>query len=467
MSRGLVAVASEARVKTDPGQVVFFSARTLEPRGAVTVGALPDMLTFADEGEYLLVANEAEPNEDYSIDPEGTISIIDLEEGVSRATVRTVDFRAYVGREDALRASGIRIFGKLRDGTPSNAAQDFEPEYIAVEGNKAYVSLQENNAVAVVDIRRARVEKILPLGFKDHNRTLNDVAVNPLDASDRDTANSLKAWPVYGMFQPDGIATLKVRGKVYLLTANEGDARVYPTAGGIVPNGTGGFLAEGAILNEESRVGSSGFPLDPLAFPTAATLKAIANLGRLNATNTLGRNPSGQAFDRIYAFGARSFSVWDTTALASTTLPSAPNAGLVWDSAAQFETVTAAQYPDVFNASNSNNNRDDRSDNKGPEPEGIVVARLGGRDFAFVGLERIGGVMLYDVSKPTNPVLVQYLNTRNFLLSPTAPTNATGPEGLAFVDAEKSPTGRPLLLVGNEVSQTMTVFEIQVSRTED
>ena len=214
-------------------------------------------------------------------------------------------------------------------------------------------------------------------------------------------------------------------------------------------------------------MGAGGYPLDAIAFPNAATLKANANLGRLTATNMLGHNAAGNAFERIYAFGARSFSVWDASALASATSPAAPNSGLVWDSAAQLETVTAAQYPDVFNASNSNNNRDDRSDNKGPEPEGIVVARLGGRDFAFVGLERIGGVVLYDVSNPTLPVLVQYINTRNFTQLPAALTNATGPEGLAFVEAEHSPTGRPLLLVGNEVSQTMTVFEVEARKIED
>ena len=235
---GLVAVASEAFAKTDPGSVVFLDASTLDVLGQVPAGALPDMVTFTPDGEYLLVANEGEPSEDYSIDPEGSVTVIDLRAGVGAATARTAGFSAYVGQETALRARGVRIFGSQRivqpDGSvvrvPSNAAQDFEPEYIAVQGPRAYVTLQENNAVAVLNIGQARIESVLPLGFKDHSQP-----GNKLDASDREISSSqgrvnIANWPVYGMFQPDAIATLKVRDEVFLLTANEGDARVYPTA---------------------------------------------------------------------------------------------------------------------------------------------------------------------------------------------------------------------------------------------
>jgi 2',3'-cyclic-nucleotide 2'-phosphodiesterase / 3'-nucleotidase / 5'-nucleotidase len=429
---GLVAVAVEANVKTEPGQVVFMDAQTLLERRRVPVGALPDMVTFTPDGEYLLVANEGEPNEDYSVDPEGSVSVIDLRNGVAAPTVRTADFSAYVGQEDALRAAGVRIFGRQRNGTPSNAAQDFEPEYIAVEGPRAYVTLQENNAVAVLDIGQARIESVRPLGYKDHGAPGNE-----LDPSDRDNQIAIRSWPVYGMFQPDSIATLKVRDRVYLLTANEGDARVYPTSNSAVPG-----LTEGMVFNEEFRVGSASYPLAPGAFPDAASLKQNANLGRLTVTNTLGRNGIGQ-HERIYAFGARSFSVWDPRRLAATTAPTAPNAGLVWDSGAQFEQITAALYPQQFNVSNTNLTRDDRSDNKGPEPEGIVVGRVGPRDYAFIGLERIGGVMVYDVTDPTAPRFLQYVNTRSFGNDRLPGQDDSGAEGLAFVAADESPNGRP------------------------
>jgi hypothetical protein len=477
---GLVAVASEAISKTDPGTVVFLDAATLDVLGQVPTGALPDMVTFTPDGEYLLVANEGEPSEDYSVDPEGSVTVIDLRAGVAAATARTADFSAYVGQENALRAKGVRIFGLQRivrpDGTvervPSNAAQDFEPEYIAVQGPRAYVTLQENNAVAVLNIGQARIESVLPLGFKDHSLT-----ANKFDASDRDGPDAdglppatsrinIANWPVFGMFQPDSITTLKVRNEVFLLTANEGDARVYPTAGGIVPNPAGGFFGEGGIFNEEVRVGSGSYVLDASVFPNAATLKQNANLGRLTVTNTLGAleaDPDPQ-FERIHAFGARSFSVWDPRAMAAAAPFTAPNAGLVWDSGDQFEQITASVYRANFNASNSNTNRDDRSDNKGPEPEGITVGRVGPRDYAFIGLERIGTLMVYDVTNPRTPEFVQYLNTRSFGNDRLPGQADSGAEGVTFVSAEDSPNGRPLLLVGNEVSQTLAVFEVEQIR---
>jgi hypothetical protein len=435
------------------------------------------MVTFTPDGAYLLVANEGEPSEDYSIDPEGSVTVIDLRGGVGAATGRTAGFSAFVGQETALRARGMRIFGSQRlvqaDGTilrvPSNAAQDFEPEYVAVQGPRAYVTLQENNAVAVLNIGQARIESVLPLGFKDHSQL-----GNKFDASDREISSSqgrinIANWPVFGMFQPDAVATLKVRNEVFLLTANEGDARVYPTAGGIVP----GFGA-GSIFNEEVRVGSGSFALDSTVFPGAllptsdpANPKNAANLGRLNVTNTLGAREvdDDPLFERIYAYGARSFSVWDPARMAASVSPTAPNAGLVWDSGDQLEQITASVYPAYFNASNTDTSLDSRSDNKGPEPEGVTVGRVGPRDYAFIGLERVGTLMVYDVTDPRSPQFVQYLNTRSFGLDRLPGQDDSGAEGVTFVSAEDSPNGRPLLLVGNEVSQTMAVFEVEQIKT--
>jgi hypothetical protein len=450
---GLVAVASEAVTKTDPGSVVFLDAATLAVLGQVPAGALPDMVTFTSDGRYLLVANEGEPSEDYSVDPEGSVTVIDLTSGVTGASTRTATFSAWVGREDALRAAGVRIFGTKSDGSASNAAEDFEPEYIAVQGPRAYVTLQENNAVAVLNIGRARIESVLPLGYKDHN-----MLGQGLDPSDRDGANLIQPWPVFGMFNPDSIATLKVRNEVFLLTANEGDARVYPTGDDVIPG-----LEEGDIFNEESSV--EDLELDPAAFPDASTLQTEENLGRLNVTSTLGDPDGDGQFNRLYSFGARSFSVWSVAGFAAKASPTAPNAGLVYDSGDAFEQITRSVYPGQFNASNDNTRRDNRSDNKGPEPEGIAVGRVGPRDYAFVSLERIGGVMVYDVSNPRQPRFLQYLNTRAFGVDALPGQDDSGPEGVTFIAAEDSPNRRPLLLVGNEVSQTLAVFEVEALRS--
>ena len=451
---GLVAVASEAFVKTDRGNVVFLDAATLDVLGQAPAGALPDMVTFTPDGEYLLVANEGEPSEDYSVDPEGSVTVIDLTNGVAGASARTATFSAWIGREDQLRGDGLRIFGIKSDGSASNAAEDFEPEYIAVQGPRAYVTLQENNAVAVLNIGQARIESVLPLGFKNHNLTGQG-----LDPSDRDGVNLVQPWPVLGMFNPDSIATLKVRNEVFLLTANEGDARVYPTGDDVIPG-----VDEGDIFNEEAAL--EDLDLDPAAFPDADTLQERANLGRLNVTSTLGDPDGDGLFNRLYSFGARSFSVWSVADFAATTALTAPNAGLVYDSGDAFEQVTRSVYPLQFNASNSNTTRDNRSDNKGPEPEGIAVGRVGPRDYAFISLERIGGVMVYDVSNPRQPQFLQYVNTRSFGSDALPGQNDSGPEGVTFVAAEDSPNGRPLLLVGNEVSQTLAVFEVEALNSQ-
>lgn len=420
---GLVAVAVEASPRTDPGQVVFLDARTLAVRGAVTVGALPDMVTFDDDGERLLVANEGEP-ESYlagAVNPEGSISIIDLGRGVSRATVRTAGFDAFSKAE--LLARGVRVFGP-----GATAAQDLEPEYITIKGRTAWVTLQEANAVAVVDIPSATVTSIMPLGLKDHS-----VAGNGLDPSDRDGAINIATWPIFGMYQPDAIASFRVGNQQFLVTANEGDSRSSDDFPG---------------FNEEVRLGSSGYVLDPTAFPDAAALKSSAALGRLNVTNASGDLDGDGDFDQVHVFGARSFSIWTI------------NGELVWDSGDRIEQYFAEPsngFASIFNSNHDELAFDNRSDNKGPEPEGVAVGKVGGRSFAFVALERIGGVMTYDVTNPYAPEFASYTNTRGI----TELTGDLGAEGIEFVSEADSPNGKPLVLVGNEVSRTVSIFQVE------
>ncbi|MBD1876226.1 choice-of-anchor I family protein [Nodosilinea sp. FACHB-131] len=422
ISNGIVAVAIESEEKTDPGSVVFFDIDG-NFLNAVTVGALPDMLTFTPDGTKVLVANEGEPNADYSIDPEGSISIIDLSGGVenlTQANVTTADFTTFNDQRDALVADGVRIFGPN-----ATVAQDVEPEYIAVTGDSrtAYVALQENNALAVVDIASGAVTDILPLGYKDHS-------VVPLDASDRDDAINITTYPnLFGLYLPDAISLYEAGGATYIVTANEGDAREYDT------------------FAEEARV--SDLKLDPVAFPNAAEIQADEILGRLTVTTTLGDANGDGLYEELYALGGRSFSIWDT------------QGNLVYDSGAEFEQTIAELFPAEFNSDNSENGSfDSRSDAKGPEPEGVTVGEVNGRTYAFIGLERFGGVMTYDITNPTEAFFVDFVNNRDFEGNAEDGTAGDlGAEGLVFIPAADSPSGNPLVVVANEVSGSTTVFD--------
>lgn len=431
--KGTVVVAMEADPRTDPGQVAFFD-RNGFAFGAVAVGALPDMLSFTPDGRKVIVANEGEPSsysQADSVDPEGSISILTLNflagsrpSSWIPASVQTVHFRDFNlgGSRHAELPAGIRIFGPN-----ASVAQDLEPESVAIaaDSKTAWVTLQENNALAEIDIAKRRVTAIRALGLKDHL-----ASGQGLDASDRDSAITIANWPVKGMYQPDAIERITVGGTTYLVTANEGDARDYT-----------GFA-------EEIRVGSGSYVLDAGAFPNAATLKQNAQLGRLTVSRATGDTDNDGQFEEIQVFGARSFSIWN-----------AATGARVFDSGDDFEAITAAELPAHFNASNTNNTFDDRSDNKGPEPEGVAVGSIDGRSYAFVGLERIGGVMAYDISDTQAPAFVQYYHDRDFGALPTGPDS--GPEILRFVPADQSPTGRPMLVVGHEVSGTVSLLEAQ------
>jgi DNA-binding beta-propeller fold protein YncE len=421
---GLVAVAQQAGTATDPGTVAFFDAATLTPLSSVTVGALPDMVTFSPDGRYAVVAGEGEPEgyEPGQADPQGTVAVIDVSDGApAQADVRIAGFTAWDGREQQLRDQGIRIYGP-----GASTSQDLEPEYVAVDrtSRTAWVTLQENNAVAKVDLRSATVTTLTSLGEKDLS-----LAGNGIDASDRDGAIAIRSWPPSALFEPDAVAAYAVRGDTYLVMANEGDTRDYD-----------GF-------NEEKRV--SALRLAPSVFPDAATLQRPATLGRLTATTTSPTDATG-AVTRIQVPGARSVSVRDSSGR------------LLWHSGDALERITAAALPDDFNSDNAENDSlDSRSDNKGPEPEGVAVGKVQGRTYAFVGLERVGGIAVFDVSDPAAGRFVTYVNPRDFSGDvETGTAGDSGPEGITFVAAEDSPTARPMLVVGNEVSGTTTTYDV-------
>ena len=499
---GVVALAVQAAKKTDTGIVALFNAKDSSFIAQVPVGALPDMLTFSNDGKTLLVANEGEPSDDYSIDPEGSVSIIDLS-NIIKPSVRTVDFKAFNGQEQKLREQGIRIFGPK-----ATAAQDFEPEYITLskDGQTAWVALQENNALAKIDVSNAKVVALYPFGFKDHGLAGNGLDVSDADGSNGAGAINIQTWSnIRGMYMPDAISSYEVNGKTYIVTANEGDSRAWgesnaeywgpkikdnPLAQGNINKG---FVEEWRVKHLVNKEGfarrqgddlppqlallAKGAELNPINFAYCGAIEGDAKdcrkddkLGRLNITWTEGyqKNADGTpklnergnlVYDHLYSFGARSVSIWTENATKT-------GLDLVWDSGDQFEQYIAKNHPEIFNFNHEEAGLDNRSDNKGPEPEGVVLGQIGQKTYAFIGLERVGGVMVYDVTTPQKPNFVQYINSRSFKAT-TEQIEAgqggdLGPEGLAFVSAKHSPNGQNLLVVGNEVSGTTSIYQIQL-----
>ena len=420
----IVAVAVQADPAQAPGTAVFFNTDG-EFLSAVTVGALPDMLTFTPDGQYVLVANEGEPDEycliDDEGDPEGSVSVINLMNGAANLTqsdVRTADFSNFT--KDNIHPD-IRIFGP-----GASVAQDLEPEYIAVspDASKAWVALQENNAIAVLDIASASMTDIFPLGYKDYAQD------NALDPSDRDGGINIANWPVSGMYQPDAIAAFQSGGETFIISTNEGEARDYD------------------CFSEEVRV--DDLTLDPTVFDDPEFLQQPENLGRLKTTTATGDADGDGQHETIVNYGARSFSIWSA------------DGQLVFDSGSDFEQYTAELSPEDFNATNDENDSfDNRSDDKGPEPEGVAIGHIGDCVYAFIGFERVGGIIVYDVTDPYQPMFVQYANNRDFGGDAEAGTAGDlGPEGILFISADDSPIGEPLLVTGNEVSGTTTVFSV-------
>lgn len=581
---GVLAIAVEADNTDQNGRVVFTDA-LLNVLADVAVGVLPDMITFSPDGNKVITANEGEPDDDYTVDPKGSISVIDISGGVaglSAAQVTTLDFTAF----DHNYPAGVRNFGPVphffenfedtatglgnlivakpmgsvswyydsfsgdhfaegnaftsdtvtqgwlitprqnlvgvdsayfsfysaknfsggsldvlisRDfdagvhsnpanaswdtitsqfalspgnytdtfsgryslhnylndsvsvafyyqgapgggnaslwqiddirleGTQTRLSQTMEPEYVAVNpaSDKAYVVCQENNALAVVNLNGPTITSLVPLGTKDWS-----TGNNKLDASNEAASVLLRNWPVHTLYLPDAIQAFEDGGNTYLISANEGDTREYKA------------------YEEESRVEDE--TLDSAAFPNRAHLQMEDSLGRFKITTSQGDTDGDGDFDVLYGFGGRSFSIWDASA------------NLVWDSGAELAQQIFNAYPNDFNSDNDDNDSfKNRSDDKGCEPEAVEVAMINGYRIAFLGLERMGGVMVYDITDPTQPSFVSYFLPRDFSLPATDPAAGDlGPENLRFISASQSPNGMPLLVAANEVSGTLAIYNI-------
>lgn len=469
-ANGIVAVAidvtattaSNGRKTANNGKILLLDTNGTLVR-SLDVGVQPDHVGFSPDKTKILVAGEGEPlcaNDDpatagvdestdstLATDPNGTISIIDVANGAANATVTTLDFSAF--DRAALLAEGVRVFFPN-----STAAQDLEPEYIAVspDNTKAFVTLQEANAIAVVNLSTPSIEDVVSLGYKDWGAASGNLL---LDASDRDNGSngaarnmvSYAGVPLKGMYMPDTIASFARNGQTFTVTANEGDSRDW------------------TCYKEEARMGDAGFSAIWTASGVDATAyKTALRLSRLKTTMAFPSSSTGTS--GLYAFGARSFTIWNAAG------------AKVWDSGSQFEEIIQRDYPTCFNSdadTGSNNSNtgaqmaasicssrmDGRSDDKGVEPEAITTGVIGAQTFAFIGLERVGGVMVYDVSNPSNPQFVTYKNPA-IDGSTGAGSTDVSPEGMVFVPAPQSPNGTPLLLVANELSGTTTIYEVRV-----
>jgi DNA-binding beta-propeller fold protein YncE len=443
-SHGLVAVAVVAPEKTDPGHIMVFRSAdkpgdTSQPIAVIRVGALPDMVTFTPDGRYILSANEGEPNDDYMIDPEGSISVIDVSRGAEHAVALTADFLRFNSLRDELDREGVRISGPNVNAPDGRAtlAQDLEPEYIAVapDGRTAWATLQENNALAIIDVAAARVERIVPLGLSDHSRPGKGFDASDMDGKNGDGGIHIRRWPVFGMYQPDTIAAYDTGGSTYLVTANEGDTRDYTGFG------------------DEARV--KDLKLDESLLQNKS-IQDDDQLGRLKVSRVGGDTDGDGDVDRLLAFGARSAAIWNA------------RGELVYDSGDAIEQFIAQHYPERFNINEDGKNKiDARSPDKGPEPEGVAVGRVGDSIYAFVGLERTSAIVVFDVTRPESAKLVDVVPLALKKNDPNQPGGPhIAPEGSYFVPAERSPLGVPLLAVSCEVTGTTLLFRVDSDSSE-
>lgn len=389
--------------QSQPGFVAVFDAASGALISTVDVGVLPDMITFNADGSQVLVAVEGEKNAEsaYDDDPLGQIAVVDMTDPA--APVATLlDFGSFNGFEEIARAAGVRI-------APGAAfAADMEPEYIALspDGTTAFVTLQENDAVAVVDLATLTITDVIGLGARDFATPGNE-----LDADD-DGVIALETFDdLAGLYMPDAIASYEAGGATYFVTANEGDDRGWDAAR------VGALLAAGLI--------------DPSVDTTG--------LERLAVSTVDGDTDGDGDIDVLHALSTRSFTIWDE------------EGNVVYDSGSLFETYIAANFPERFN-DDEGGDGENRSDAKGPEVEAIEIGQAYGKTYAFVGMERDSGIFVMDVTDPANVTLVDYM--------PGFGNGDLRPEVIELIPVEESATGFAQIAVAYEVSGTVSLFDL-------
>ena len=417
----LVAVALQAEDYDAAGYVGILNTDG-EMLAMIEAGFQPDMVTFTPDGSKILVANEGEPRNGYGediIDPLGSVTIIWLNsEDPASSSHKNIGFEEFDEKREEMVASGVILTkGKL----PS---ADLEPEYIACDNNTAYITLQEANAVAILDLVSGTYRGVYSLGYQDLS-----LEENALDLIE-DGAYSSNTYPdAVAAYMPDGISMYESNGKTYLVTANEGDARDW-----------GDEEADTEFCNEnkETLIAADGTEAEKVRIIDPEVTDGL---------------PEGKAV----LFSSRSFSIFrvDENGLTQ-----------VFDSGKDFEELSNKYIPEYFNCSNDDNEYDSRSPKKGPEPESVTVGTVGNDLYAFIALERIGGIMAYkiDVAGET-ATFVNYINTRDFLEDPGEAepylTSDVAPEGLCFIPESG------ILLAAFEVSGTVSAYSVGAAETSE
>ncbi|MDD6488495.1 MAG: choice-of-anchor I family protein [Clostridia bacterium] len=412
-----LAVAIQSEDYSANGKAAVFKCNddgTLTLLYIAATGVQPDMITFTPDGSKILTANEGEPRLGYAsgtVDPKGSVTVINTATGESS----DVDFNAFDSEDERKKLTDSGIVLK-KNTAPS---VDLEPEYIATTNTTAYVSLQEANAIAVLDFSTNTFKGIYSVGFENYSEFAVDI-------DKKDEVYSPKKYDsLRGIRMPDGISLVTVDGTDYILTANEGDSRDW--------NG---------YLNEDERNFGKG--------KTSPTGKITAENSGLSGKVVFfdASDYDGLESDKDYLFGGRSFTMFRVT-----------ESGLeeVFTSGNDFESLTSQYIPSHFNCSNDDITTDDRSGKKGPEPESVVTGTVGGRTYAFIALERIGGIMAYDITDPTNVKYVNYINSRDFSEDIAGDDS---PEGLCFISSDESKNGKSILLAACEVSGTVALYDL-------
>ena len=410
---------------SQPGFVALFDAATGAQLSTVDVGNLPDQLTFTPDGTKLLVAGEGEKNDDSEQDdnPLGTVAIVDVADPTD-PSVNLLDFTAFNGLEEIARAAGIRIQAGV------SFAEDVEPEYITVapDGTTAFVALQENNAIATVDLASQTITDVFGLGIVDFE------TASQLDPNDDGQVQIINVPGLVGLRMPDSIAAFETGGTTYVATANEGDSRDFDEE-------RVGDLAADGLLDPDL--------VDALTAHGLLDDDPDTELGaeRLEVSTIDGDNDGDDDIDVLHTFSSRSFSIFDA------------DGNLVFDSGSEFEEIVAAIAPERFNDDEGDVD-EDRSDAKGPEPEAIDVGEIDGRTYAFIGLERDSGVMIYDITAPSDAFFVNYIPPQ--FEDDVAPGELArqAPEIIEFIPAADSFTGEAQIAVAYEISGTTALFDL-------
>ncbi len=386
---------------------------------------------YAGDGKFYVIERDSGTDPDskkfiFEVDLTGATNIIGTKissaNGIDNALEgKTADDLAEMGIQAVNKTKVLNLpsIGYLAGDKPEGLALLPDGSLAVINDNDFGLLDQEIPGDGSVPFNPNPVPTVL--GIIEFNKS------NQIDASDRDEGINLQNQPVFGLYQPDSIATFTIGGETYYITANEGDAR-----------------------DEDERI--ANLQLDPNAFPNAEELQQEENLGRLEVSTIDGDLDGDGDYDQLFAYGGRSFSIWDS------------KGNLVFDSGDEFASITAEQVPQLFNSNGTVDSFDSRSDSKGSEPEGVEIGVINGRTYAFIGLERVSGIMVYDVTNPADAQFVQYLNP---LDEATGNAANIAPEGLTFINAEDSPNGNPLLIVSNEVSGTTTIYQIDIPEVEN